>query len=81
MITDINSISEKAIDLLKQLIETPSLSSEEDKTADIIEGFLNDHDVQYQRDHNNIWAINMGNHGEQTMESVRTTGFFLGTGH
>lgn len=32
-------VTEKAIDLLKKLISTPSFSGEEDKTGDAIEGF------------------------------------------
>lgn len=48
----------EAIELLKQLIATPSFSKEEDKTADIIEKFLKDHSVKTNRHLNNIWACN-----------------------
>jgi acetylornithine deacetylase len=48
----------KAIQLLKRLIATPSLSREEDKTAAIIESFLKDHGVKAKRHLNNIWACN-----------------------
>lgn len=48
----------KAIDLLKQLISTPSFSKEEDKTASIIENFLKEHSVKTNRHLNNIWAVN-----------------------
>lgn len=51
-------ITKKAISLLKALIETPSLSREEDKTADLIEGFLNGEGVKTERLGNNIWARN-----------------------
>jgi acetylornithine deacetylase len=47
-----------AINLLKQLIETPSFSREEDRTATIIENFLKDHGVSTNRHLNNIWASN-----------------------
>lgn len=47
-----------ALALLKQLIATPSFSKEEDKTADIIEQFLQKHGVQPNRLLNNIWAQN-----------------------
>ena len=35
-----DSNAQEAIDLLKQLIQFPSLSREEDKTADFIQNFL-----------------------------------------
>lgn len=47
-----------AIDLLKQLIATPSFSKEEDQTAAIIENLLKDHGVKTNRHLNNIWAGN-----------------------
>ena len=46
------------IELLKQLIATPSFSKEEDKTAAIIESFLKNHGVKVNRHLNNIWASN-----------------------
>jgi acetylornithine deacetylase/succinyl-diaminopimelate desuccinylase-like protein len=39
----------KAIQLLKQLISTPSFSKEEEKTADYIQSFLEAHGVQTLR--------------------------------
>jgi len=48
----------EAIELLKQLIATPSFSKEEDKTAEIIESFLKSHGVKVNRHLNNIWASN-----------------------
>jgi acetylornithine deacetylase len=51
-------LSEAALQLLQQLIETPSLSRQEDKTGDIIEKFLQDHNVDTNRLLHNIWATN-----------------------
>lgn len=48
----------RAIELLKQLITTPSFSKEEDKTAAIIEDFLKQHGVDVKRHLNNVWATN-----------------------
>ncbi|MTI41682.1 M20/M25/M40 family metallo-hydrolase, partial [Fulvivirga lutimaris] len=48
----------KAIDLLKQLISTPSLSKEEDKTAALIADWLNNENIEWKQDQNNIWATN-----------------------
>jgi acetylornithine deacetylase len=47
-----------AIELLKRLIETPSFSSEEEGTALLIEKWFQDHDIPFERNHNNIWATN-----------------------
>lgn len=47
-----------AIELLKQLISTPSFSKEEYKTADIIEAFLKSRNVEACRFLNNVWAKN-----------------------
>ncbi len=45
-----------AINLLKQLISTPSFSGEEDKTADLIETWLQSKNILTQRKGNNVWA-------------------------
>src|SRR5699024_6178989 len=50
---------EQGINLLKSLIQTPSLSGEEDKTADLIENFLKSNGVACQRKYNNILAKNL----------------------
>ena len=47
-----------AIALLQELISIPSLSREEDKTADCIEKFLLDRGVKVVRLKQNIWASN-----------------------
>ncbi|WP_293298915.1 M20 family metallo-hydrolase [Allomuricauda sp.] len=51
-------LTEKAIELLKKLIGTPSFSGEEDKTGDAIAEFLQGFGVKTQRQHNNIYAFN-----------------------
>jgi len=51
-------LSEKAIDLLKQLISIQSFSGEEDKTADAIEDWLKGFDIPFERIHNNVFAKN-----------------------
>ena len=51
-------LTEEAIALLKQLIKTPSFSSEENKTASHIEYWFRRHNVQYNRSNNNVWAVN-----------------------
>lgn len=51
-------LKEEAIDLLKQLIATPSFSREEDKTAEIIFNFLQSKGFAVKRHLNNVWAIN-----------------------
>ncbi len=52
-------LKHKAIELLKQLISTPSLSKEEDKTANLIFNFLKKEGVEEPQMHlNNVWAVN-----------------------
>jgi len=54
--SNIYELQTEAIDLLKKLIATPSFSREEDKTADIIESFLQKYSIDANRHLNNIWA-------------------------
>lgn len=50
-------MTDKAVDLLKQLIATPSLSRDEAKTADLLEKYLLTNGVETERLHNNVWAF------------------------
>jgi acetylornithine deacetylase len=50
------SLKEDAIDLLSKLIETPSFSKEENKTADIIADFFLQKGIPTQRHLNNVWV-------------------------
>jgi acetylornithine deacetylase len=54
----IQQLTNDAISLLKQLIETPSFSSEEDQTASLIEAWMQRYNIEYKRTKNNVWAIN-----------------------
>ena len=47
-----------SIELLKQLIACPSFSKEENGTADIIEKFLNEKNIETSHYLNNVWAVN-----------------------
>jgi len=47
-----------AIELLKNLIATPSFSTEEHKTAEHIEAWFKTQNIPFQRENNNIWAFN-----------------------
>lgn len=49
---------EYALELLKELIATPSFSKEETHTAAILEAFFKKHDVPSWRQMNNVWARN-----------------------
>ena len=55
---DTNSLFAHAIQLLQKLIATPSLSREEEVTADIINTFLTGYGVITNRKGNNVWAFN-----------------------
>jgi acetylornithine deacetylase len=52
----IAQLSDDAIELLIQLIQTQSFSREESGTAAILEGFLTQHGIPAQRRGNNVWA-------------------------
>ena len=47
-----------AVDLLKRLIATPSFSREEEKTASILEQFLQERGIPHSRSLNNVWCTN-----------------------
>ncbi|WP_027137680.1 M20 family metallo-hydrolase [Gaetbulibacter saemankumensis] len=51
-------LTNEAINLLKQLIETQSFSSEEDVTAAHIETWFKQYKIDYKRTKNNVWAVN-----------------------
>jgi len=57
-INTISSLQEEAIDLLSKLIETPSFSKEENKTADTIAEFFQQKGIPVQRHLNNVWVKN-----------------------
>ena len=46
------------LQLLSQLIAIPSVSRQENLTADLLENHLRDRGVEVHRFHNNIWAVN-----------------------
>ncbi|MBP2833651.1 M20 family metallo-hydrolase [Aquimarina sp. U1-2] len=54
----IEELTNKAIQLLHQLIETPSFSTEEDQTALLIEHWFTQFDIPFKRENNNVWAYN-----------------------
>ena len=49
---------EEAVEVLKTLIRTPSLSGQESATAEIIKNWLEQHSIPVHRSDNNIWAVN-----------------------
>ncbi len=54
----IKELQQDAISLLQTLINTPSLSGEEDKTAAHIKQWLENHGVACKQQQNNVYAIN-----------------------
>ena len=49
-----------AIELLQRLIATPSLSGNEEGTAEILAAELAERGVEVRRHHNNVWALSRG---------------------
>ncbi|GMN09909.1 M20 family metallo-hydrolase [Croceitalea sp. MTPC9] len=58
MTIDKDTLAQEAIALLKQLISIPSLSQEEDKTAEAIDTWLKKFGVETRRQYNNIYSFN-----------------------
>lgn len=58
MTMDKKQLTDKALDLLKQLISIQSFSSEENKTADAIEDWFKAFDIPFKREINNVFAVN-----------------------
>ncbi len=54
-----DQLHNEAVTLLKRLIETPSVSRDEEKTADVIQVYFEDHDVNVERKGNNVWVKNL----------------------
>ena len=54
----VDNLFEDAFQLLKQMIAIPSFSKEEDKTADLIQAFLNERGITPSRRGNNLWVFN-----------------------
>ncbi|WP_337041746.1 M20 family metallo-hydrolase [Emticicia sp. 17c] len=54
----VETLTQDAIELLKDLIQTESFSKQEDETAAIIEEFFRERNIPYRRKKNNIWAKN-----------------------
>jgi acetylornithine deacetylase len=55
---DLQTITTKSIQLLRELISTPSFSKEEDQTAGVITRFLGIHGIEHSRILNNVFAYN-----------------------
>lgn len=56
---DIAYLQNKALDLLKKMIETPSFSGEEEKVVAILEDWLTKNKIPFKKKYNNIWAKNL----------------------
>ena len=55
---DLDDLLASALALLKELVSIPSFSKEEDRTADIIENYLQKKNINTHRYLHNIWAVN-----------------------
>jgi len=58
MNNQLHILQNEAIDLLKQLIATPSFSKEEDNSSALIKNFLEKHSIKTEQHLYNIWARN-----------------------
>src|SRR5690625_2785359 len=55
---NIRKIQNEAFAFLKSLIETPSFSGREEKTAELLENWFTKKRIPHQRHLNNVWAVN-----------------------
>ncbi len=53
-----NTMTQPFVELLRELIRTPSFSGQEEQTAHLIAQFLSKQDVPVHRLKNNVWAFN-----------------------
>ena len=57
---DIKRYTEDAVSLLRELIETPSVSRDESKAADVLIRHLDSYGLKWQREGNNVWCLSSG---------------------
>lgn len=55
---ELQKLQREALSLLKRLIETQSFSKEEEKTAALLQHWFRERNIPFQRDLNNVWAVN-----------------------
>ena len=58
MSNNLQLLQDDAINLLKELIATPSFSKEEDETAGILCRFIGSKEIEHARVGNNVYALN-----------------------
>ncbi|MFT4833644.1 MAG: acetylornithine deacetylase [Marinoscillum sp.] len=63
-----DQLHQEAVKLLSTLIETPSFSKEEDKTADIIQQYFTTQGIETERSGNNVWVKNQ--YYDSTKETI-----------
>lgn len=57
-VNNIEKLYAAAVELLQELIATPSFSKEEDKTAALLVDFMQTRGIEVKRKGNNVWAVN-----------------------
>ncbi len=57
-VNNVEKLYAEAVELLQQLIATPSFSKEEDKTAALLVDFMEVRGITTNRKGNNVWAVN-----------------------
>lgn len=53
----IERYTSEAVELLRHLIATPSISRDEKRAADVMEAFMQDRGMDCRREANNVWAV------------------------
>ncbi len=52
------SLKQSAIKLLQEIVRTPSFSTEEEFTSQLISEWFESHQIEWKREKNNVWSIN-----------------------
>ena len=58
-------MTQEAVELLKRLVETPSVSREEKAAADVLQAFIGEKGLECERLGNNLWCIAPGYDGRK----------------
>lgn len=53
----ISEYTTEAVELLRHLIATPSISRDEKRAADVMETFMREHGMNCRREGNNVWTV------------------------
>ncbi|AGW86076.1 Succinyl-diaminopimelate desuccinylase [Blattabacterium sp. (Nauphoeta cinerea)] len=69
-VVNLQVLKEEAIQLLIQIINTPSISEQENKVSFLIEDYLHQHGFHVKRKYNNIWTENNNSYKKENIPTI-----------